>query len=181
MDIKRLARLRTLSDVPRWCVIRTIRRQNVAEHSFHVAAIALWLNQFLQIGIEENYLLKEALFHDEWESITGDTPSNFKHVVKKAIDYYEAAKKGHVNIKLRIIKLADIIEAMLFIEEEMRLGNKSLQPVFDELMVKGRLVQQDLMPTWDVELWDEMLEEKSPLDYLLSCKELREIVGMTQI
>ncbi len=43
MKREQLNALRRLSLVPRWSVVPTIQKQNVAEHTFHVLCLAVYL------------------------------------------------------------------------------------------------------------------------------------------
>lgn len=144
MNSKRVRRLRRLSTVRRWAVLPTIRTQSVAEHSFHVAHIALWLLEKLP-GVDaepfpaafERTLLYYALIHDETEAITGDIPSpgGGNHALPgKSKEYEKTFGLGTATLDedqfdlviYDILKLADLLEAWLFIKEEQSLGNDTL-------------------------------------------------------
>jgi len=135
MDPQRMRRLRRLSCVPRWTIIPTIRKQNVAEHCFHVGWISLTLARAtgaIQAGkVATGDLLLTAMEHDDEEAITGDVPSVAKSTDIKAalISSKEKYKLGSGCKDLEIlnlIKAADLLEALLFIIEEEWMGNKSL-------------------------------------------------------
>ncbi len=118
-DDKDIYYARRLSHVPRWAVMPTVRRQSVAEHTFHVAMLAGWLVQFYpvppgvtQLQFEADVLYK-SLAHDLNEAVTGDHPSP----TKKA----DNLPMSDVHV---VLKCADILEAICFIEEEARLGNR---------------------------------------------------------
>lgn len=126
-DDKQLRWSRRLAVVPRWQIAPVLRRQSVAEHSFHVAHTALWLLQFsegkdawtLQSGENtrilplESEVILYALTHDIDEAAKGDAPSSSK----PAPDYSEWPQ-----VKI-IVKVADILEAMAFLFEEQLMGN----------------------------------------------------------
>jgi len=142
MNNDRLLRLRRLSNVPRWTVVPTIRSQNVAEHSFHVCTLALWLadrSAAVSDGrITREQLVYAALYHDEFESITGDIAAP----AKKWIDNAQFDKmKTTLNIKeyeneeiKSIIKVADLMEAYLFLQEELAMGNSSLRSIMEDVV-----------------------------------------------
>lgn len=69
-----------------------------------------------------------ALEHDEWESVTGDTPS-----VAKARGLIEdRTPKGVVSTTTKgIVKLADFLEALVFLKTEIDMGNTLAESVFN--------------------------------------------------
>lgn len=148
-DEKRVRRLRRLSVVPRWAIIHTIQRQNVAEHSYHVAWIALWLLQFLRSYSEtvpshrmmmEAIISYGALVHDEAEALSGDiaTPYKIGRMGDEIKRYESEHKLGACRLSEEhqaLLKLADLLEAAVFIYEEGRLGNPTLN---DEIMPEIR-------------------------------------------
>lgn len=111
---------RRLSHVPRWSVAPNIRSQNVAEHTFHVARTAMWLADICGaahgkytaepiVGI----MVIMALDHDDDEAAHGDMPGTSKP--KKDYSQYQELAMH--------VKIADLLEAYLFVEEELRMGN----------------------------------------------------------
>ncbi len=114
-----LRQSRRLRYVDRWAVIPTVKKQNVAEHSFHVIAIARWLTRYHAQQFESSFVLGvmyEALVHDEEESITGDMPTTSK----PRKDYSTWSQEKIV------VKVADIIEQLAYIRDEEAMGNKTL-------------------------------------------------------
>jgi hypothetical protein len=105
-DIRIHDRLRG-SSVERWHIVNTSRRQNVGDHSFNVAHIAMELCVLIrrEDWIPEVAVL--ALEHDLDEVFTGDVPTCAKE--DKGWPYSVAPSA--------IIKIADFIEAMVFIGE----------------------------------------------------------------
>ena len=154
MTPERMRRLRRLSTVPRWTTVPMTRRQNVAEHSFHVAWIALELanyNKAVKYGeLELSDLLTLALFHDESEAVSGDIATPFKRnwggdAIK---DMEQEYGMGHhyktLDHQARvIIKLADLIEAFIWLNEEKALGNKLLKPIRDQIGSNIRRTMED--------------------------------------
>lgn len=135
-DLRGLLRLHI---VPRWSVIPTIRHQNVAEHSFRVAVIAKSMAYKHENCIYRGFthaVVSEALVHDGEEHKTGDSPSPSK---KKK----DPSAMTDVQI---VVKVADILEALLFVHEEMQMGNKSIEPLVDDLVERGT-------PYWDHFKW----------------------------
>lgn len=123
---------RNLADVPRWAIIRTIRSQSVAEHQFQVARIAIKLwDQLLGELRPRDYackcmMIEYALTHDDDEVVTGDIPSNAKKT-GGVIVKHKYIKNGVFDWVAKFVKIADVIEGLLFIEEEIRMGNSTLK------------------------------------------------------
>ena len=121
------------------------RRQNVAEHSFHVAWIALELanyNKAVNYGdLELSDLLTLALFHDESEAVSGDIATPFKRNWggDAVEDIEQEYGMGHhyktLDYQARvIIKLADLIEALMWLNEEKALGNRLLKSIRNQIV-----------------------------------------------
>ena len=150
----RFRRLRRLAIVPRWTVIPTIQRQTVAEHSFHVAHIALWVSRYHLVAFDgclDEEILYYALIHDEAEAITGDIPSpaSAEAIPGKSEAFEKANDLGAVSADdgvRRILKIADLLEALLFVYEEKRLGNKGLWDI--EVDILARLKVAVLRTEW---------------------------------
>lgn len=128
-----------LSVVKRWSVVQTIRQQSVAEHSYNVTIIALRIaEQWYGItgGQALSAIMKRALFHDWWESITGDAPTYMKRFIDEtsAITEFEANEitegvdlgDADRDVFRVIVKMADYIDALIFLRMEVSLGNKSV-------------------------------------------------------
>jgi hypothetical protein len=96
-----------LSFVFRWCIVKTARTQSVAEHSFNVAVVTEKLCRVMRLGdAATGMIVREALFHDRYEVYTGDIPSPAKHQEERDINHWSHPL---------IVKLADLIEAYIFI------------------------------------------------------------------
>lgn len=130
--------LRTLEHVPRWNIARVLKRQSVLEHSALVASYAEAIAE--RIGWKGDYykLIKYALQHDWPEVVTGDTPSPFKKAVidvDKLAEFeadvlrrYLRTEPEEVDTEVKaIVKLADIIESILYLSSEIALGNTTVR------------------------------------------------------
>lgn len=127
---KKLRWGRRLSVVPRWSVVPTVRKQNVAEHSYHVVMLCMWMMPFLAGGSDLAFqwdVVRLALAHDLEEAADGDAPSPSRPVID-----YSTADQAKV-----VVKVADILEAYLFMQEETCMGNThNANPVIDYLTDK---------------------------------------------
>lgn len=138
---QRLRRLRRLAIVPRWVVVPTIQKQSVAEHSYAVAFIALWVAHFhakYNDGSADDDLMYYAIIHDETESVTGDIPSPAGkiHIPGKSSIYEQTHGMGATTASddiRQILKIADLLEAYLFVKEDERLGNKNLDVIATDI------------------------------------------------
>jgi len=97
--------------VPRWAVVKTSRTQSVAEHSYNVAVIARKICSILALDDRDvNEVIVEALLHDTDEVYTSDIPSPAK--IHTVVDGESVCTE-----KDPIVKLADYIEAFVFIRD----------------------------------------------------------------
>lgn len=128
MAMSDLKKCRRLSIIPRWSIVPTIRRQSVAEHSFQVVALSHWLAEKHKNAPRVSFVcevLVAASYHDADEALTGDLPGG----PVKQINWDEkVVAKGQV---WAVVKLADMVEAYLFLKEEELLGNQNLQQITD--------------------------------------------------
>lgn len=77
------AYLYRLRYIERWSLMRNVVKENVAEHSFHVALLTHVLcsiaNEIFHRHIPTEKVVTLALFHDLTEVFTGDIPTPVKH------------------------------------------------------------------------------------------------------
>lgn len=149
--------LRDLAFVPRWVIMRTIAQQNVAEHSFFVAAYAEQIARILEWKGDIGLLLRYALYHDLEECFIGDIPGPVKAQVVHTENYNLMSYRGlnkrffhmlgellndpPVDVKA-IIKLADELEGVLFLCGEIQMGNQSVYDVYFERL---RVLEEKVM------------------------------------
>lgn len=136
-DALSLKDIRATKDVTRWHMIRTKRPQNLAEHSYMVALIAGKLAEHLSeplTTIEERDMFRLALLHDIEEIEFGDIPTPTKKKIREAghgeiLEILEIAfwvnrgsmstpEFGSSNKVRSLVRLADLVEAALFYNEE---------------------------------------------------------------
>lgn len=133
-----------LSAVRRWPVSLTIRQQSVAEHQHNVCMIAERIGR-KWFGLDEARLyrlMRYALYHDYKESYTSDMPSYMKRwVMPGAEDDFESVLDEDVDMGsitmddlLRgIVKVADYIDAAVFLRVEISMGNKTVAAILRDL------------------------------------------------
>ena len=68
------------SGVTRWHIVRTVRPQSLAEHTFDVCMIARAIAKIA--GVDDVEITKAALLHDLDEIVTGDIPTPTKQKAK---------------------------------------------------------------------------------------------------
>ncbi|GAX91580.1 5'-deoxynucleotidase [Effusibacillus lacus] len=69
--------------IERWSLMRNVVKENVAEHTFHVALLTHMLctiaNEVFHKQVPTDNIVSMALFHDLTEVFTGDVPTPVKH------------------------------------------------------------------------------------------------------
>lgn len=138
---------RDMAHVPRWVILRRNRQQNLAEHSYYVT---LYADQVARlIGWQGDYaeLMRYALYHDADETVTGDIPGPIKRVAwdkekakeridkvmtdKYGLDVVNAISSAPHDVKA-IVSVADAIEEVSYLVEELLSGNTWANIVRDE-------------------------------------------------
>ena len=103
-----------------------VRASNVAEHSFHVTWIHIWLSRRMGVPISIGVLV-DTLEHDAEEAVTGDIPATSK---AQWVD--PEVECPHYYIR----KMADIMEFMITCTEEKWMGNKRLTPAYNHALMR---------------------------------------------
>lgn len=134
--------LRDLAYVPRWGIVRTLRQQSTAEHSYYVTLYANDIAAFLGLPTDTQLrIVKYALWHDMDELLTGDIPGphkrriidkpKAKHFLSTAMDKIFGIRghrdgSPHDAVVLTVVKIADMMDAINFLHEEMSMGNSNV-------------------------------------------------------
>lgn len=133
---------RRLSVVPRWVIVPTIFKQDVAQHSFYVALYTDRLCRLLGWPAKDRAAaVAQALRHDMEEVMQGDIPGPAKkrigvrkHVDQQALEeafpeYREVSSAGPLAVSL-VVKAADYLEAAMFMARELAVGNKNMHRIY---------------------------------------------------
>jgi len=151
-----IRKLRRLKFVPRWCIIPTINKQNVAEHSFHVAWLYVWVCARLGLPVSAHNLIV-ALVHDADEAVTGDLPTPTKPM-----------NTDNATLDKCVLKIADCLEAALFLSEELSMGNSSIADILDDVISRGSMWTKKMSTMCNdpditfMVLFDELMQITNP-------------------
>lgn len=128
------AYLYRLRYIERWSLMRNLNKENVAEHSFHVALLVHALctigNTVYNRGLPTDTIVTEALFHDTTEVFTGDIPTPVKHHNPNILRNFREIEQLAAE---RLVKLAP--DELRHAYEPL-IGGKQLDPVHS-LYIKG--------------------------------------------
>lgn len=155
--------------IERWGLMRSVRKENIQEHSLQTAMIAHALavigNKIFGKNYDANAIAVKAMYHESSEIITGDLPTPIKYYndeIKNAYKYIENVAVGRIIELLpeelqeeyrpilspdneeekKIIKSADRLCAYLKCVEETNSGNSEFADAL--LSVKKDIDESDL-------------------------------------
>jgi len=120
---------RNLADIKRWAIVRTIRDQSVAEHSYFVAMMTPRLLR--EYGYDDpEFILSAteyALMHDRDEVLSGDIATPIKKRIQSDV-FGAIAEEFGLKVEAddavkAAVKVLDLFEAALFLAEEVAMGN----------------------------------------------------------
>lgn len=148
---KFFAFLNRMKFIKRWSLMRSVREENIMEHSQQVAviahALALINNKIYGGNIDVNKVVLLAQYHEVGEVITGDLPtpikyfnpeikSAYKDLEKNACEkilgmlpeslkeeYREYVIPNEQTAEYKLVKCADRLSAYLKCVEEIKAGN----------------------------------------------------------
>ena len=152
---KFFAFLNRMKFIKRWSLMRSVREENIMEHSQQVAiiahALALIKNKIYGGAVDVNKVVLLAQYHEVSEVITGDLPTPIKYFnpeIKSAYkdleknaserlinmlpdelkgDYKEYVLPEEDSEEYKLVKCADRLAAYLKCVEEVRAGNSEFK------------------------------------------------------
>ena len=152
---KFFAFLNRMKFIKRWSLMRSVREENIMEHSQQVAIIAhslaLIKNKIYGGTVDVNKVVLLAQYHEVGEVITGDLPTpikNFNPEIKSAYkdlekgacekliamlpenlrsEYTEYVMPNENTEEYKLVKCADRLAAYLKCVEEIRAGNSEFK------------------------------------------------------
>lgn len=133
--------VRDLSHARRWGVARQIHPQSVADHSFFVALYSGEIARIVSYPtLYLGELLRYAIWHDMPETWTTDLPGPCKRSFCDPVKLAKYERDGMIarfgdevplappnDYAKAICKLADMMDELLFLISEQRLGNTNLR------------------------------------------------------
>lgn len=136
--------------VNRWQIVRTTIQQSVAEHSFFVVVYSYLVADVIDWTGPRDYLMLNSAMHDNDETISGDVPGTVKNILidKEAAEEFLAAKteermgglidsyykledrqsEKHIKEADAIVLVADKLDALLFLIDNHKMGNRMVEP-----------------------------------------------------
>ena len=152
---KFFAFLNRMKYIKRWSLMRSIREENIMEHSQQVAviahALALINNKIYKGSVDANKVVLLAQYHEVGEVITGDLPtpikyfnpeikSAYKDLEKNACEkilgmlpeefreeYHKYILPDESTYEYKLVKCADRLSAYLKCVEETKAGNSEFK------------------------------------------------------
>lgn len=178
--------------IKRWSLMRSVREENIMEHSQQVAmfahALALIKNEYFGGNVNAEKCALIAIYHECSEVMTGDLPTPIKYFNNSIHGAYKELEDGACNKLLstlpkemediltpfvkpedceekRIVKAADRLAAYVKCLEELRCGNS-------EFVKAKNSIEEDLksrnMPEVDYFMQNFIPSFKLTLDELQS-------------
>jgi 5'-deoxynucleotidase len=167
--------------VHRWQIVRTLRGQTLAEHSYMVTMITLHLREEIEPYVNNDdlgrldrcaaQLVEYALRHDLAEVMVGDIPTPVKVRLRALVEYDPIkAIEGAVDPETRALRhfldnscpmalylvgLSDVIEPMVFLTHEG--VNAHAGAVIEKLREKLHGDIKEGMVNWPEVPWDEIV------------------------
>lgn len=135
--------------VPRWCIIATTLKDTVASHTFFVTIYSYLIAETIGWKGPRDYLMMNALMHDNDETISSDITGPYKSVImtedaqqalyEKSLERmgglmqaYESLEDNcsneEINEATAIVAAADKLDALLFLVLNSRMGNTLVKP-----------------------------------------------------
>ena len=134
-SLGRYLTIRRGTAVRRFHTVPILIEETVGHHSCNLATL-LWT---LTNGEVRKELLLGAVMHDVPEHITGDIPSPMKRMVSGLLNEVEAVVFQDIGFNVEdlsteenlLFRIADVLDLMFKVREELSLGNRPVQEIFD--------------------------------------------------
>ena len=148
--------------IKRWSLMRSVKEENIMEHSQQVAviahALALINNKIYGGTVDVNKVVLLAQYHEVGEVITGDLPTPIKYFnpeIKSAYkdleknaseklinmlpetlkeEYREFVMPNEESEEYKLVKCADRLSAYLKCGDELRLGNAEFKKAKNSIL-----------------------------------------------
>lgn len=149
-----------LAFIVRYSNVVRIRNEDVAQHSFFVAAIVLKLHEKYDFDLGKAVIA--AVSHDIAEADISDVTHAIKRdnkelatelnrIERKVIRKYPAAVSEGFSIfdecttpEGLVVNLADVLQVQQYVEAELQLGNSSMKKIHDETFERIYTLQEAL-------------------------------------
>lgn len=175
MELQHLRASLIMHQIVRWHMVGQYPRQDVAQHSFRVAFIAAHIADLAvkhgMVGLDGCRAFMYGAMHDLGESVTGDIPSHVKKAIKAAgVDIDILAEQQGIfdtpHIYKWIVKSADLLEALIFTEEQRRSTD-----------CRGNQVADNICQAWETHLasfkgaeWSVLSQAVDDLQHILNSR-----------
>ena len=164
------------NDVFRWQIVKTARRQSVAEHSFAVAMIGARICALMGRADLRDVVVWRALCHDLPEVLTGDMATPLKELIGKEARGRLAEFEHNISILdggysrtslvVAIVKAADLVEAAKFLHENNT--NSHGRGVLSRIQERIEHLPDELIRAAAAQAYEEILyDEETTLDDLI--------------
>jgi 5'-deoxynucleotidase YfbR-like HD superfamily hydrolase len=130
--------------------------QCVAMHTINCQFIAVYIADVDKVDCDRGLLMLKTLFHDFPEGQIGDIPAptrdhdaeihaKIKEIEKTRlheiynglpVDYREYSIDAKQGVEGEIVRLADLIERLIYLHLERKSGNRNLDHIFKNTIVK---------------------------------------------
>lgn len=192
--------------IDRWSLMRNTVRDNVAEHSFHVALLTHVLctiaNEVYGRNVPTERLVTIALFHDATEMFTGDIPSPVKHHNPQILNNFREIERlaaerlinmvpeelqaayapllpnhSEANEHEVYIKAADLLDAYLKCLSELSAGNNDFAVAKEQILASIKKLD---LPEAEYFLDRLMPSFEMTVDELFTTENLRDMTSRSR-
>jgi 5'-deoxynucleotidase YfbR-like HD superfamily hydrolase len=127
------------AETTRFHTAPTIKENTVGQHSFNMLLIA----EYIYDQATPVELLRAIIYHDLHEATTGDMPWPIKRhpAIREGIKQIEKEVNIEINATYEVtgyyekmLAFIDIIEAMFFLLQERRLGNRNHNKIYNRAL-----------------------------------------------